>query len=183
MFRTVNITSSNANNEELRKLYESALPEGERIPFDTLIPLLEPMNFVFTAYFEGETFVSITLFKRLPKYNIGAYFAVPESLRNKGRGQKIITQILSTYSEDNPFVLFVELPLKPDAPNMEICKRRHAFYQRNGFKDTGFYYSDSSSDYTIMYNGKDSITKKDSDEIIASIKPLLDLTLEKDKKI
>ena len=77
----------------------------------------------------------------LKKFNYPAYLAVVENLRNKGYGKTILTEVLFHYTNDKPFLGDVESPLQKDAPNLEIRKRRHAFYLRLGIMDTGKFFS------------------------------------------
>ena len=69
MLKAVVIDSQNARNEELRRLYETAFPVGEQIPYDELIYLLDAMDIDYTAYYDGEMFVGLTMVLRLPRYN------------------------------------------------------------------------------------------------------------------
>ena len=136
MLRTIQINSSNADNEELRRLYETAFPVQEQIPYDDLIHLLDAMVIDYTAYYDGEMLVGLTMVLRLPRYNWWWYFAVSEELRGKGYGQGILTSILDKYRDERPFILDIESPYQPDAPNPEQRRRRYAYYLRNGMKET-----------------------------------------------
>ena len=136
MLRTVDINSANAADKELRQLYETAFPAEEQIPYDDLIHLLDAMDIDYTAYCDGGMLVGFTMVLRLPKYNWGWYFAVRDELRGKGYGQEILSAVLEKYRDGHPFIIDIESPYQPDAPNPEQRKRRHAFYLRNGLKDT-----------------------------------------------
>ena len=52
---TRQITAANAD-ERIKRLYESAFPEGEQIPWDDLMRLVGEMPLDFTAYYDGEEF-------------------------------------------------------------------------------------------------------------------------------
>ena len=119
MLRVVDINSANADDAGLRRLYETAFPVEEQIPYDELIQLLDAMDIDYTAYYDGEMLVGLTMVLRLPRYNWGWYFAVREDLRGKGVGQEILTSVLDKYREGRPFIMDIESPLQPDAPNPE----------------------------------------------------------------
>ncbi|MBQ6079179.1 MAG: GNAT family N-acetyltransferase [Muribaculaceae bacterium] len=170
MLRTVEINSRNANDVELRRLYETAFPEQEQIPYDDLIYLLDAMDIDYTAYYEEDMLVGLTMVLRLPKYNWGWYFAVRDELRGKGIGQGILTTVLNKYSEGNPFVIDIESPLQADAPNPEQRKRRHAFYLRNGMRDTGTSRSWDGLTFTILTNSDEPFTQQDYDDIVAELR-------------
>ena len=97
MLRAVEINSRKAGDEELRRLYETAFPVGEQIPYDDLIHLMDIMDIDYNAYYDGEMLVGFMMVLRLPKYNWGWYFAVREELRGKGYGQGILTDTLDKY--------------------------------------------------------------------------------------
>ena len=78
MLRLIEINSSNARDEALRRLYETAFPVGEQIPYENLIGLLDVMDIDYTAYYDDEMLVGLTMVLRLPRYNWGWYFAVQE---------------------------------------------------------------------------------------------------------
>ena len=170
MLRTVKINSGNADDVELRRLYETAFPVQEQIPYDDLIHLLDVMDIDYTAYFDDETFVGLTMVLRLPKYNWWWYFAVREELRGKGFGQEILSCILDKYREGRPFIMDIESPLQPDAPNPEQRRRRHAFYLRNGMKDTGTSRTWDGLTFTILTNSDEPFTQQDYDDIVAALR-------------
>lgn len=170
MLTTIKITSGNADNPALRSLYETAFPEGEQIPYDDLISLLDIMDIDYTAYYDGEMLVGLTMVLCLPKYNWGWYFAVCEELRGKGYGQAILTAVLDQYRNVRPFVIDIESPLQPDAPNPEQRQRRHAFYLRNGLKDTNTCRSYNGITFTILSSSDEPFTMQDYDDIVAALR-------------
>ena len=71
----VKITAANAD-EKIKHLYETAFPEGEKIPWDDLIRLIEEMSLDFTAYYDGEEFIGFTIVYPHRAFNWFWYFAV-----------------------------------------------------------------------------------------------------------
>ena len=174
MLRIVEINSANAENAALRRLYETAFPVGEQIPYDDIIHLLDAMDIDYTAYYNGEMLVGLTMVLRLPRYNWGWYFAVQEELRGKGIGQQILTAVLDKYRGERPFIMDIESPLQADAPNPEQRKRCHAFYLRNGMKDTGAYRTYNDITFTILTNSDEPFTVHDYDDIVAALRAAWD---------
>lgn len=170
MLRTIEINSSNADDKELRKLYETAFPVEEQIPYDELIQLLDVMDIDYTAYYEGEMLVGFTMVLRLPRYNWGWYFAVREELRGKGYGQDILSAVLDKYRDTRPFIMDIESPLQPDAPNPEQRQRRYAFYLRNGMKDTPTSRTWENLTFTILTNSDEPFTQQDYDDVVAALR-------------
>ena len=173
MFKTIQINSTNANNDELRKLYESSFPEEERVPYDDLIKGLNLLDIDYSAYYEEDKLIGLSMVTRLKRYNWGNYFAVQKELRGKGLGQKILRIILDKYKKGNPFIIDVESPLQEDDSNLEIRKRHHDFYIRNGLRDTGICYTYNGVSLSIMSNSKEPFTQKDYDEIAVALQPAM----------
>ena len=71
MLTTVQINSDNAANQELKRLYETAFPVEEQIPYDDLVRLLDTMDIDYTAYYENSMLVGLTMVLQMPKYNWG----------------------------------------------------------------------------------------------------------------
>ena len=170
MLTTRQINSGNADNEELRRLYETAFPEQEQIPYDDLIELLDKMDIDYTAYYDDDMLVGLTMVLRLPRYNWAWYFAVRDDLRGRGYGQGILSMVLEKYRNDHPFIMDIESPYQPDAPNPEQRRRRHAFYVRNGFKDTPTSRTWDGLTFTILTNSDEPFTQQDYDDIIAALR-------------
>ena len=92
------ITAANVN-EEIRRLYETAFPEGEQIPWEDLMRLVKEMPLDFTAYYDGEDLIGFTIVYPHKSFNWYWYFAVREELRGKGYGQQILTQLIEKYKD------------------------------------------------------------------------------------
>lgn len=172
MLNIVTINSGNAQDEELRRLYETAFPEQEQIPYEDLIGLMDKMDIDYTAYYDDDMLVGLTMVLRLPKYNWGWYFAVRAPLRGKGYGQEILSAVLDKYRDERPFVIDIESPYQPDAPNPEQRRRRHAFYVRNGFKDTPTSRTWDGLTFTILTNSDEPFTQQDYDDIVAALRAM-----------
>lgn len=155
---TRQITAFNVD-EQIRLLYESAFPKEEQIPWDDLMRLIGEMNLDFTAYYEGEDFIGFTIIYPRPSFNWYWYFAVRDELRNKGYGQEILSMVKERYKGQTS-VFDMESP-RQECDNIEQRKRRHAFYLRNGFRDTNVYRRFDTVEMTIMMMGEGSFTIDD----------------------
>ena len=160
---TKQITASNAD-EKIKHLYETAFPEGEKIPWDDLIRLIEEMSLDFTAYYDGEEFIGFTIVYPHKVFNWFWYFAVCEGQRGKGYGQQILSLFIESY-KGQTCVLDIESPTQV-CENIDQRKRRHGFYLRNGFRDTNVYRTYNDITWTIMMMGKGTFTMQDWDDII-----------------
>ena len=163
-FQTRQVTSKDVDNVELRRLYQTAFPKDELIPWVDLMRLVEEMHLDFTAYYEDDTLIGFTIVYPRPSVNWYWYFAVCEELRGKGLGQQILTLLIKKY-DGQSLVLDMESPTQTPCPNPEQRKRRHDFYLRNGFRDTNLYRSYESIEMTLMILGPGTFTMKDWDDI------------------
>ena len=93
-----------------------------------------------------------------------------EELRGKGYGQEILSAVLDNYRDSRPFIMDIESPLQTDAPNPEQRKRRHAFYLRNGLKDTGTCRTYNDITFTILTSSDEPFTVQDYDDIVAALR-------------
>ena len=64
------------------------------------------------------------------------FLAVDESLRTKGYGSAILKEIKNRYP-DKKIMVSIE-PWDDSAPDIEVRKRRKAFYRKNGYGETGY---------------------------------------------
>ena len=174
MLTTTAITSANADDAALRRLYETAFPVEEQIPYDDIIRLLDVMSIDYTAYHEDGSLVGFTMVLHLPQWNWGWYFAVREDLRGGGYGQRILSALLDRYRGERPFIIDIESPGQSDAPNPGQRRRRHAFYLRNGLKDTPTARTYEGVTYTIMTSSDEPFTQQDYDSIIAALRQCWD---------
>ena len=174
MFRTVQINKDNEKELGFKELYEKSFPYEERVPYEELFK--PPNNLVpdIKVFYVGDKFLGFFIAYQLKKYNYPVYMAIDENMRCKGYGQKILTEILINYTNKNPFVGDVESIRQTDAPNIEMRKRRHAFYNRIGIRDTGRYFTLSGVEYSIMTTSKEPIPDEDIDEMFEILKPMTD---------
>lgn len=164
---TKQITAANAT-EQIRQLYESAFPEEEQIPWDDLMRLIGEMHLDFTAYYNGDTFIGFTIIYPRPSFNWYWYFAVREEQRNKGYGQEILSMVKERYKGMNS-IFDMESP-RQECENSEQRKRRHAFYLRNGFRDTNVYKTFDTVEMTIMMMGEGTFTMQDWDDAVQELR-------------
>lgn len=163
------IRLADAADTPLRRLYETAFPREEQIPWDELMLLTEQMPLDFTAYYSSADLLQgFTIVYPRKSFNWFWYFAVPEALRGHGVGQSILTRLIEKY-DGCTNILDMESP-EQVCDNAEQRRRRHAFYLRNGFRDTGVGKSFGGIDYTIMMNGKGTFTMHDYDNIISELR-------------
>ncbi|MBO7500543.1 MAG: GNAT family N-acetyltransferase [Fibrobacterales bacterium] len=155
-----------------KRLYESAFPVEERIPWKELLRLADEMPLDFAVWFDGADFVGLTIVWPRSEFDWFWYFAVEEELRGRGLGQEILSRLLGKRA-GRTLILDMESP-EQECENAEQRRRRHGFYLRNGFRDTGVGKSFRGIDYTILIHGPGTFSMRDYDEIIAELRAVWD---------
>ena len=174
MLRRVKLNRDSPENKELKELYEEAFPYEERIPYYDFFDIIDKFGGEFSAYYDGETVIAFVSFLRTKKFIYGAYFAVLKETREKGYGQKIVSDILERYKGDAPLLIECESPYQKKRANPELRKRRHDFYVRNGFKDTGRIVSINGVETSVMTTAKGDVPPEDIEETLKEVQPFYD---------
>ena len=116
---------------EVDKLYHTAFPVEERIPFRrmALLSLLRP-SVNLLAYYDADTFCGFTFTVTTARYLYINFFAVDPSLRGKGYGSRMADLLQKQY----PQAGICEVK-SPDAavPTYQEDLNRMRFWERNGF--------------------------------------------------
>ena len=132
----------------LRKLYTSAFPKEERLPFLALRALTVRVGCDITAYYDGDTFVGFTYDATKGDVLYLMFFAVSDDVRGMGYGSAILSYLKEKHP-DKAIVLNVEL-LDEAAENYADRVRRVRFYERNGFRDTGHNIDEVGGTFRIL---------------------------------
>lgn len=114
-----------AEFESVFQIMEQSFPEDERRPMEEQKAFLKDPRYTVYVLHEGDTVSAFITAWKFETFVYVEHFAVRASLRGKGLGGKLLTELLQTVTL--PICLEVELP------DTDFAKRRIAFYQRNGF--------------------------------------------------
>ena len=129
-----------------KALYIQAFPKEERLPWWLLRLNAQRQGINLTAWLDGEQFCGFTASVTVDGMHFLLFFAIAESLRGKGFGSVVLSQLRQEYKT---VTLNVE-PLTDTAPNLEERKRRFAFYQKNGFFDTGYHVWEVGGKFRVL---------------------------------
>lgn len=163
------LTSEHRDIPLLNALYIEAFPPNERllsveeifgladkVPIDILgiYPDETPERFAgFFMTFVHEEFVYLL------------FFATKAEMRSTGIGSKAIKALVELYS-GKPLLFSYESVFE-ESDNLEQRKRRRAFYQRNGFYETGYFGRLNNTEFII------ASSEEKSDKDIKSLKEVL----------
>lgn len=164
MLREVTVDSGGAMNPELHRLYESAFPAEEQIPYADLVGLMPSMPIVYSAWYDGDVFVGLTIVCEWPAASWFWYFAVREDMRGRGYGSQILKAVMERYKE-RPLVLDIESP-RQECGNQMQRRRRYEFYLRSGLADTGIERAFSGVSYAILATAGCQFTEAGYDSLL-----------------
>lgn len=167
MIREVRVDSDAALMPELRRLYETAFPVEEQIPYPDLVRLLPVMPIAYSAWYAGDSFVGLTLVCEWPTANWFWYFAVADGMRGRGYGSMVLKAVMARYL-GRVLVLDIESP-RQQCVNLEQRRRRHAFYLRHGLLDTGLERTFSGVTYTMLASADSVFTDSDYESLLAEL--------------
>ena len=133
-------------------LYREAFPVEERLPFDKLLELQEHNDVEFLAYLNRKSLVGFTYVYHLADMSWWFYFAVVPEERGRGLGEEILTLLVERLGHRR-IVMDVEDHTQPHVPNTAQRVRRHDFYARHGFADSGVKRTYAGVTYNYMVRG------------------------------
>ncbi len=144
------VTAQTPGLAEIEALYVRAFPENERRPFRDLFD--QKANYVETlAFYDAEAFVGFACLLNAGDVSHIIYFAVEESLRDRGYGSEILREI-ARYREGCRIIVDIERQDRR-ADNNGQRERRKRFYLRNGYAETGIRYRWHRENYEILSAG------------------------------
>ena len=153
------ITKKSQEYTKFTALYRKAFPRAERIPVRFLMD--KDVDSMLNACYDGEVFCGF--YSTLTFGNIThiLFLAVDDALRGQGYGSALLALVSSHYPQ-NRIILDIEAE-DSTAPNSEQRIRRKAFYERNGYAESGIEYHWRGVTYKILIkNG--TITEKEFDD-------------------
>ncbi|MBO5322916.1 MAG: GNAT family N-acetyltransferase [Oscillospiraceae bacterium] len=142
----IDIVHNKPLQRQAKALYLQAFPKEERLPWWLLRLNARRRGIDITAYLDGEQFCGFTASVTVEGMHFLLFFAIKQSLRGKGYGSAILTQLRN---EHQTVTLNIE-PLIPTAPNLEERKNRFAFYRKNGFFDTGYHVWEVGGKFRVL---------------------------------
>lgn len=134
MLTKLDILKTQGIGKQAKVLYHTAFPKEERLPWWVLRLNAHRKGIELTAWVEGEQFCGFTASVTVEGLHFLLFFAVDTPLQGQGYGSAILSALREEYGN---IALNVEL-LDKSASNYPQRLRRFAFYQKNGFSDTGY---------------------------------------------
>lgn len=121
---------------DVKRIYFEAFPPKKRMPFPMMVAMSKLWNTRFWSFYDNNTLCGLVYLAHSRTIVFVMFFAVEKSLRSKGYGSAILRELQRRYP-DKKIIISIE-PCDACAPDIELRKRRKAFYLRNGYRETGY---------------------------------------------
>lgn len=135
---------------EVLRLYERAFPANERWGMDAVLDDETGIS-ELCAFYDGELFCGFVVLLNQGDITHIIYLAVPEELRGRGYGSEALG-LVRAVKPGRRLLIDIERPGEGFANNAQRLRRK-AFYERNGCREAGVYYSWRGESYEIMISG------------------------------
>ena len=132
----MNVKKVKLGHSDVKRIYFESFPQSERMPFPLMVAMSKLWNTDFLGFYEEDTLCGFIYLAHNRKIVFVMFFAVDAALRSKGFGSAILQEIQKKYPTKK-IIISIE-PCDETAPDIEIRKKRKAFYLRNGYKETGY---------------------------------------------
>ena len=132
----MNVKKVKLEHSDVKRIYFESFPKSERMPFPLMVAMSKLRNTDFLGFYEEDTLCGFIYLAHNRKIVFVMFFAVDAALRSKGFGSAILQEIQKKYPTKK-IIISIE-PCDETAPDIEIRKKRKAFYLRNGYKETGY---------------------------------------------
>lgn len=137
---------------DINALAKEAFPPEEYLAPETLVDMAKSDQFDFWALTENDTFAGFLVVLTYEDMAYLFFLAIDGKMRGKGYGSRAIETLCSLYPDKQQVVDFEMLD--EGAENNPQRIRRKAFYQRNGYRETGLFLSYLGVDYEVMCMGE-----------------------------
>ncbi len=125
------------NRKKIKEIYTASFLKEDRMPFWLMLALAKTKSTDFLAFYDGDTLCGFVYLAAVKDLAFVMFFAVDETLRSKGYGEKILEQVQSIHP-DRKIIISIERCDEP-AEDREQRLRRKRFYLRNGYAETGYF--------------------------------------------
>ncbi|MCI6714038.1 MAG: GNAT family N-acetyltransferase [Lachnospiraceae bacterium] len=130
------IKSVKLSDRDIKRIYFDAFPKSERMPFLMMVAMSKLWNTQFLGFYDEDIPCGFVYFALNRNIIFVMFLAVDERVRSKGYGSAILMEIKNRYP-DKKIIISIE-PCDDNATDIDIRKRRKAFYMQNGYCETGY---------------------------------------------
>lgn len=130
------ITPHLSDYKEIGAFMKRVFPKEELMSMGLINIITKMKKYNFNAYYDGDLFVGIIFTIDSKDTLFVFYIAVNDEIHSKGYGSQLLNILFEKYPEKS-VTLFIETMDDKNATNYDQRVKRLAFYERNGFIQTG----------------------------------------------
>ncbi len=142
------VTPALQDYDQIKRLAKEAFPPEEYLAPEELLEMARLGQVEFLAIYDEKRFVGFTVVALYENLCYLFFLAIDRSLRSHGYGGKTLRLLEQRYPGRQQVVDFERID--PAAGNNAQRITRKAFYQRNGYRETGRFLSYLGVEYEIL---------------------------------
>ncbi len=158
------ITKKLGNYDEIVKFMKKSFPKEELMPMWLLLLVSKFKKYNFNAYYDDKLFVGIIFTIESKESVFVFYIAVNDQIQSRGYGTRLL-EIVFDKNKGKSVSLFIETMSNKNASNFEQRIKRLSFYERNGFKHTG-YSAGNKEPFIDILSTNDNFDLKDAKKLL-----------------
>ena len=164
--KIVNYINDKNIRKDVEPLFLSSFPETERPGPDIFFSSFKKESNVLYAFYDNDKFIGFTSLIIYKDIAYIFFLAVSPSLRGKGYGSQIISELKELYKDYVLLLCYEEVDKKYE--DYEYRCKREAFYQKNGFIDNELKTNEFGVIFQTVYIGKHKVSFSDYQNIFAN---------------
>ena len=145
------LTNHDDNFSKVIELYVEAFPKVQHVPSWLLRYRMRKGKPGFDVLYEQDTWIGFIYAKHYKDIVFVQFFAISESCRSRGYGSKVLDSLRDKCSGKR-VVLNIEA-LDEQADNHQQRIKRKAFYEKNGFKSSGYIVKEPAERQEMLIRG------------------------------
>jgi hypothetical protein len=152
MIKFTEIENSTEKNK-IKTLYHTAIPAEERVPFFWIYPKRKRENVSFFNIYDGDEWAGFVYFSYNKDLIYVWFFAIDDTVCSKDDYESaMFAEIKRLYPNHR-----VVLPIEAENENAENAKQsieKKQFYEKIGFRETGYFVKRKEDSFEIMLIGE-----------------------------
>lgn len=144
---------------KVKKIYNEAFPDNERISFGKLKIKTIDKNIELMGIYNENQIIGFFYLISNKDLSFILYFAIDKTTRSKGFGSKSLS-LIKMYKPLNRIILLIEAP-DENAINNTQRKKRKQFYSDNGYFYTSVNIHDKNENFELLSLNNSKVTKSE----------------------
>ncbi len=182
MLQQIDLTKNKELAKQAKAIYLEAFPRTERMPWWILKLMARRKALMLAGYTDMGKLCGMTYHIETQNAVMVLYLAIDGNQRGHGYGSALLSCLRENY-RDKAILLHIEPVDDPTAANAEERRRRLAFYQKNGFCDTGYDVTEIGGCFRVLSEGRKTDIVKEYKQAFRSLSfGLWNVKIEKSKE-